>query len=84
VPLFALIDIETTHGTPSQGGITEVAVLLTDGKQITDQFTTLINPKQPIPRYISGLTGITDDMVADVSFEDIAPKLRKMLEGRIS
>lgn len=84
VPLYAIVDIETTHGTPTQGAITEIAVLLSDGQNVTDRFVTLVNPGHPIPPFITGLTGITDTMVAQApSFNEIAPKLRELLAERI-
>ena len=58
--LYAIIDIETTGGQPSQDAITEIAIVLHDGQQITDQYSTLINPERPIPFFITQLTGISD------------------------
>ena len=34
-------------------------------EKVVEKFETLINPGQPIPRYIQAMTGITDEMVAD-------------------
>lgn len=82
--MFAIVDIETTGGSAADGAITEVAVVLFDGEHVTDTFTTLVNPGCPIPSYISALTGIDNQMVAQApDFSDIAPKLSQLLENKI-
>ena len=81
---FAIVDIETTGGAPSGGGITEIAVLIHDGDEIVREFQTLINPGHRIPGYITGLTGIDDSMVWDApAFSEIAAELWDLLEGRV-
>ena len=81
---YAIVDIETTGGNPSGGGITEIAVVIHDGFGITQEYQTLINPRMPVPSYITGLTGIDSSMLRDApSFEDIAEELWGILVGRI-
>lgn len=76
--MYAVIDIETTGGSPQRDRITEVAVFVYDGSEIVDSFVTLINPERPIPYFIIRLTGITDQMVAHAPrFCEVA---RKILE----
>ncbi|MBX7093129.1 MAG: ribonuclease H-like domain-containing protein [Flavobacteriales bacterium] len=74
--MFAIVDIETTGGSPQQSRITEIAVYLSDGKKVVDQFITLVNPEQHIPSFITKLTGISDEMVASAPrFQDISSQL---------
>lgn len=81
---FAIVDIETTGGSPSGGGITEIAVLIHDGERIVSEWQSLINPKQQIPGYITGLTGIDNSMVRDApTFEEIAEELWSLLDSRV-
>ena len=81
---FAIIDIETTGGYASANGITEIAVYIHDGVRLIKKFETLINPNQRIPRYITALTGIDDDMVASApTFEEVADVLQELLQDRI-
>ncbi len=81
---YAIVDIETTGGYASGSGITEIAILIHNGKTIIDRYQTLINPQVPIPIYIQALTGITDDMVCDSpDFGQVAEQVYKILEGRI-
>jgi DNA polymerase-3 subunit epsilon len=76
LPLFAVIDIETTGGRPYSSGITEIAIILHDGEKIIQQYQTLINPKTTIPAYITGLTGISNQMVADApTFAEVAQEI---------
>jgi DNA polymerase-3 subunit alpha (Gram-positive type) len=72
---FVCFDIETTGLKVSREAITEIgAVVLKDG-QVTDRFQTFVNPKRRLTPEITGLTGITDDMLKD------APELSEALEA---
>ncbi|MDB5223259.1 MAG: polymerase subunit epsilon [Chitinophagaceae bacterium] len=82
--LYAIVDIETTGGYAAAGGITEVAVVITDGEKIIDRFETLINPVYTIPRYVESLTGITNAMVEDARhFKMVAGELYELLCDKI-
>jgi DNA polymerase-3 subunit epsilon len=74
--MYAVIDIETTGGSPVSERITEIAVYIHDGGKITDEFISLINPERKIPYHITNLTGITNDMVAEAPrFCEVARKI---------
>ena len=82
--MYAIVDIETTGSYASANGITEVAIYVYDGKNVIEKFETLINPGQPIPRYIQSFTGITDEMVAAApAFEKVAGKIHGLLNENI-
>jgi len=82
--MFAIIDVETTGLNPAGEKITEIAVYLHDGNKIPDEYQTLLNPETRIPHQITGLTGISNRMVADKPrFCDIAKDIVEMTEGRI-
>lgn len=81
---FAVVDIETTGGFPSQHGITEIAIVLMNGAEVEGVFESLINPGQPIPPFIANMTGISDAMVAMAPpFEEQAEKIYRLLSDRI-
>ena len=82
--LFAIVDIETTGGNPELGGITEIAAILHDGSNVLDTYHTLVNPERPIPGFITGLTGIDQQMVENApTFSEIADELFDFLDGAV-
>lgn len=82
--MYAIVDIETTGGYAENHRITEIAIYQHDGIQITDSYHTLVNPERNIPFYITGLTGITTEMVlAAPDFKTIAPEIFSKLEGKV-
>ena len=82
--MYAIVDIETTGGHAMANGITEIAIVLHNGQEAEGRFHTLINPQVPIPRYISALTGITNEMVYDAPhFEQVAERIFNLLQNRI-
>ncbi|WP_091526629.1 exonuclease domain-containing protein [Paenimyroides ummariense] len=81
---YAVVDIETTGGSAGGSRITEIAVLIHNGKEVIERWETLVNPQQHIPLYITALTGISNEMVYEAPlFQDIAKKLLQLLSNRI-
>jgi DNA polymerase III epsilon subunit family exonuclease len=81
---YAVIDLETTGLPPPKHRITEVAAVFVERGEITDDFSTLINPGVPIPHLIVSMTGITNEMVKDApQFEEVAPALVELLGKRV-
>jgi DNA polymerase III subunit epsilon len=82
--MYAIVDVETTGGAARYERITEIAIVLHDGQQIVDQFTTLLNPERSIPPGITRLTGITNEMVAHAPrFFEVAKRIVELTEGAI-
>jgi len=82
--VYAIVDIETTGGNASSGAITEIAIILHNGSEIEGSYHTLINPECIIPRYITVLTGIDDEMVRDAPhFSEVAHVIYNLLSDRI-
>lgn len=81
--MYAILDIETTGGSPRHEKITEIAIYIHNGETITDEFATLINPDRNIPYFITSLTGITNEMVEDApKFYEVAKKIVEITEGK--
>tara|TARA_R110002050_G_scaffold176775_1_gene309752 strand:- start:13735 stop:15084 length:1350 start_codon:yes stop_codon:yes gene_type:complete len=82
--LFAVVDIETTGGNANTGKITEIAIVITDGESIIEEYESLVDPGMFIPSFISNLTGITNQMVEDApDFGHIAEKVSTLLADKI-
>lgn len=81
---YVVVDVETTGSSPLGDRITEVAAVVVENGEVRTVFETLVNPRRPIPPYISALTHITWDMVKDApTFGEICDQLLGVLEGRI-
>lgn len=82
--LFAIVDIETTGSYAAGSSITEIAIVIHDGREILSTYETLVNPHRPIPYFIQNLTGITPEMVVNApSFEEVAGHIFELLQGKI-
>ena len=62
---FCVLDLETTGGSPTGCGITEIGALRFRGGEPDGTFHTLVNPHEEIPAFITILTGITQAMVIE-------------------
>lgn len=70
---YAIVDIETTGGSPKSSKITEIAIYKHNGERVIDDYVTLVNPEMAIPSFIVQLTGINDQMVQNApKFYEIA------------
>jgi DNA polymerase III subunit epsilon len=82
--MYAIVDIETTGGSAQKSRITEIAIILHNGSQIIEEFTSLVNPECYIPSGITQLTGITNQMVESAPrFFEIARKVVEITEGAV-
>ena len=80
----ACVDLETTGGLAAHHRIIEVGIVLLDGGEIVEEWSTLVNPGWRIPSAIAAFTGIDDAMVAEAPpFEAVAADVRRRLEGRL-
>lgn len=81
---FCVVDLETTGGSPTEGRITEIGAVKVCGGRIIGEFQTFVNPDQPIPAFITVLTGITSAMVAAAPREEVAvPMLLDFMAGAV-
>jgi DNA polymerase-3 subunit epsilon len=81
---FVVVDLESTGGSPEQCGITEIGAVKVRGGEVLGEFQTLVNPAEPIPAFISVLTGITDSMVADAPrIEGAFPAFLEFASGSV-
>ena len=71
---YVLVDLETTGLDPSYDEIIEIgAIRMENGKQAAT-YQTFVKPGYPIDEFITDLTGITNEMVADApAIQDALP-----------
>ncbi|HRI27934.1 MAG TPA: exonuclease domain-containing protein [Chitinophagales bacterium] len=82
--MYAVVDLETTGGSAKINRITEIAIYITDGSQVLNSFTSLVNPGVKIPSFITKLTGITNEMVATAPpFEEIAQQVAQITQDAV-
>ncbi len=72
---YVVFDIETTGLSTIYNKIIEIGAVKVSKGQITDKFSTFVNPLEPIPYKIEELTGISDNMVSSSpTIEEVLPK----------
>ena len=80
----ACVDLETTGGMAVHHRVTEVGIVLLDGGEVVESWSSLVNPGVRIPPTIEAFTGISNEMVADApSFDDLRNEVRRRLDGRL-
>src|SRR5471030_336773 len=73
---FAVVDIETTGSVAGTDAMTEIAIVRVKEGRIVKRWRSFVNPQQPIPSFITQLTGITDAMVASAPHvRDVIPAM---------
>ncbi len=81
---YVVIDVETTGGPSDRHRMTEISALKFRGGEVIGELTTLLNPERRISSFITGLTGISNEMVKDAPvFAEIAEQLSAFLGGAI-
>jgi DNA polymerase-3 subunit epsilon len=81
---FVVVDLETTGGTPEDCGITEIGAVKIRGGEELAEFATLVNPGQPMPPFITVLTGITEAMLAPAPpLPEVLPAFLEFARGAV-
>ncbi len=81
---YVAIDVETTGLDANRDAIIEVAAITFQGQDILDEFSSLANPNQEIPGFITQLTGISQSMVEDApSMFALRSRLKAILADHV-
>lgn len=81
---YVVFDLETTGFSAVNNRIIEIGAVKVERGEITDRFSTFVNPDVPIPYEIEKVTNINDSMVMDAPYiEDILPQFAAFCEGCI-
>lgn len=76
---FAVLDFETTGGQ-AEDQIIQVGLVIIEDQQIIKRYSSFVKPTIPIPPFITGLTGIDDNSVADApDLEQVIMELQPLL-----
>lgn len=79
---FVVFDIETTGFSKEKCKIIEIGAVKVENGEVTERFSTFIDPGMPIPQEITELTGITDSMVRNTpSFEEVIDSFIEFCSG---
>jgi DNA polymerase-3 subunit epsilon len=80
---IVMLDFETTGLSPDMGDrITEVAALRIADGAIVERYVSLVNCGVRIPAFITGLTGITQQMVDTAPpAQEVVPRLLEFIGG---
>lgn len=82
--MYAIIDLETTGGNANSDKIIEIAIVIHNGEEVVDEYSTLVNPERRIPYRITGITGINDIMVEGApKFYEVAKQVVEITDGHI-
>ena len=77
---YVVFDLETTGFSSAKDKIIEIGAVKVENGEITDKYSTFVNPKIPIPFRITQLTSITDEMVMESpEIETILPPFLKFV-----
>ena len=79
---YIVLDIETTGTKPLESDIIEIGAVYIENNQVKDQFNELVKPNEIISEYITGITGITNEMVKDAApIEVVLPRFIDFCRG---
>lgn len=81
---FVVFDLETFGLNSHKNEIIEIGAIKLKGTRIIDTFSSFVNPNKIIPKKISELTHITQDMVDNApTIEDVLPKFLKFTKDAV-
>ena len=82
--MYCILDIETTGGQFNEEGITEIAIYKYDGREVVDQFISLVNPEKEIQPFVVKLTGINNAMLRSApKFYEVAKRIIEITQDCI-
>ncbi len=81
---FAVVDVETTGGSPTFDRVIELAVLRVEHGQVVDRVQALVDPGTAVPPFVARLTGISTSMLRGrPPFGQLVPEIQRLLRDAI-
>lgn len=77
---WLVVDLETT-GLGAKDSIIEIGAVIYEEKQVIDSFSALVNPHRPLPAFITSLTGLNDEVLAQAQdLHAVFPRFSSWIE----
>lgn len=77
---FVVVDVETNGSNCISERITDIALVTVIDNEIVNEYSSLINPHQFIPPFISKMTGISNELAASApESREIIPQVHEIL-----
>jgi len=81
---FSFVDIETTGTSARHDRVIEIGILRVENDRIVKKYNQLINPETHVSSFITQITGITPDDLADApTFEIVKDEVYELLQDSI-
>lgn len=79
---YVVIDLETTgHASRTDDKIIEIGIVVIEGLEIVQKYSTFVNPMREIPPFIQSLTNISNIDVEDAPlFEEVAVEVKELFQ----
>lgn len=81
---LVFVDVETTGGMAGSSRILEIGALRVEDGQVVAQINQLLNPEEPVPGWITRLTGIEPaETAGQAVFAEVLPRLDELFNGAV-
>lgn len=81
---LAFVDLETTGTSARRDRVIEIGIVRVEEGRVVKEFRTFLNPGVLVSSFITGLTGISTQMLQGApEFEDVALEVNDILEGAL-
>ncbi|MCF8008445.1 MAG: PolC-type DNA polymerase III [Halanaerobiales bacterium] len=79
---FVVFDLETTGLNSNNNEIIEIGAVKIKNKKVIDKFSSFIKPNKKVPKKITEITGINNQMLEDApDFKEVFKKFIKFIKG---
>lgn len=81
---LVFVDIETTGAAPWNSRMLEIGAIRVEGGKSVAHYSQVLDPEEPVPGWITELTGIRPDETRDKPvFADVTGKLAELFEDAV-
>jgi DNA polymerase-3 subunit epsilon len=81
---LVFLDVETTGLGPWNSRILEIGALRLEGGKVIATYNQVLDPQEPVPPFITRLTGITGDETAgQPRFVEVMPRLQELFQDAV-